>query len=351
MQSFQMETKSKAHYFDQIQVLRGVAAIMVVFHHSIGSLKYYHQISNPFLDLIGFVGRFGVDFFFVLSGFIITISANGKYGTSNSLKNYIINRVIRIYIPYLPIGIVMFLLCHFLSQYSNGNRLISTLTSLTLIPDGNPALSVAWTLTFEMFFYIVFCISFLSKKAWNYFVVFWCVIIIYFNYTETNLFNQQNSFMKILLSTYNLEFILGYILACLIITKVKIKPIFLWFSLLLFLSIFIFLKLKKIGYFYFDLNLIFVCVSFIIIYISILYDKKLNKKAIMMLIGNATYSIYLVHNPLQMIVIRMLPKINSQISSVLTLLLVILLSVGVGYLYSFIFEKKLISIIKAKLSL
>jgi peptidoglycan/LPS O-acetylase OafA/YrhL len=116
-----METKSKAHYFDQIQVLRGVAAIMVVFHHSIGSLKYYHQISNPFLDLIGFVGRFGVDFFFVLSGFIITISANGKYGTSNSLKNYIINRVIRIYIPYLPIGIVMFLLCHFLSQYSNGN--------------------------------------------------------------------------------------------------------------------------------------------------------------------------------------------------------------------------------------
>jgi peptidoglycan/LPS O-acetylase OafA/YrhL len=225
------------------------------------------------------------------------------------------------------------------------------LTSLTLIPDGNPALSVAWTLTFEMFFYIVFCISFLSKKAWNYFVVFWCVIIIYFNYTETNLFNQQNSFMKILLSTYNLEFILGYILACLIITKVKIKPIFLWFSLLLFLSIFIFLKLKKIGYFYFDLNLIFVCVSFIIIYISILYDKKLNKKAIMMLIGNATYSIYLVHNPLQMIVIRMLPKINSQISSVLTLLLVILLSVSVGYLYSFIFEKKLISIIKAKLSL
>ena len=39
MQSFQMETKSKAHYFDKIQVLRGVAAIMVVFHHSIGSLN------------------------------------------------------------------------------------------------------------------------------------------------------------------------------------------------------------------------------------------------------------------------------------------------------------------------
>ena len=346
-----METKSKAHYFDQIQVLRGVAAIMVVFHHSIGSLKYYHQISNSFLDLIGFVGRFGVDFFFVLSGFIITISANEKYGTSNSLKNYIINRVIRIYVPYLPIGIVMFLLCHFFPQYSNGNRLISTLTSLTLFPDGTPALSVAWTLTFEMFFYAIFCISFISKKAWNYFIVFWCVIIIYFNYIETNLFNEQNSFMKILLSTYNLEFILGYILACFIITKVKIKPVFLWISLLLFLSIFIFLKLKKTGYFYFDLNLIFVCVSFIIIYISIIYDNKLNKKAIMMLIGNATYSIYLVHNPLQMILIRFLPKIDTLISSLLTLLLVVLVSLGVGYFYSILFEKKLISIIKAKLSL
>jgi peptidoglycan/LPS O-acetylase OafA/YrhL len=157
-----MKTKSSTLYFDQIQVLRGVAALMVVFHHSIASLKYYHQFSNSFLDFIGSVGKFGVDFFFILSGFIISFSASEKYKTNSALKNYFLNRIIRIYVPYLPIGIVMLLLYNFLPHFSNGNRSISVLTSLTLIPEGNPALSVAWTLTFEVFFYIVFCISFIS---------------------------------------------------------------------------------------------------------------------------------------------------------------------------------------------
>lgn len=346
-----MKTNTKTLYFDQIQVLRGVAALMVVFHHSIGSLKYYHHINNFFLDLIGSFGKFGVDFFFILSGFIISFSAIEKYNSKNALKNYFLNRIIRIYVPYLPIGIVMLLLYSFLPHFSNGNRSISILTSLTLIPDGRPALSVAWTLTFEVFFYVVFCISFISKKAWNYFLMFWFVFIIFFNYIQVLPSYLQNACSKIFLSTYNLEFILGYLLACLVTSKFKIKSSYLWLGLVFFLSLFIILKLNKISYFYFDLNLIFVCVSFIIIYTSIIYDKKLNKKAIMMLIGNATYSIYLVHNPLQMIVIRLMPKINSQICSVLTLLLVILLSVGLGYLYSFIFEKKLISILRNKLKI
>jgi peptidoglycan/LPS O-acetylase OafA/YrhL len=246
---------------------------------------------------------------------------------------------------------VMLLLCHFLSQYSNGNRLISTLTSLTLIPEGNPALSVAWTLTFEMFFYIVFCISFISKKAWNYFLILWFLLIFYYNYVQVIPSLLQNSFSRIFLATYNLEFILGYLLACLVTSKLAIKKSFLWFAFLVLISLFIILKLNKISYFYFDLNLIFGCTSFIIIYLAILYNKKLNKKSLFMIIGNVTYSIYLVHNPLQMIVIRFLPKMDTLISSLLTLLLVLFISVGLGYFYSILFEKKLISIIKTKLSL
>jgi hypothetical protein len=346
-----MKTNSKTLYFDQIQVLRGVAALMVVLHHSIGSLKYYHHINNYFLDLIGSIGKLGVDFFFILSGFIISFSAIEKYNSNNALKNYFLNRIIRIYVPYIPIGTVMLLLYSFLPHFSNSNRSISTLSSLTLIPQGQPALSVAWTLIFEVFFYIVFCISFISKKAWNYFLFFWFLFIFYFNYIQVLPSFFQNAFSRIFLSTYNIEFILGYLLACLVTSKFKMKSSFLWFGLAVFSYLFLILKLNKISYFYFDLNLVFACVSFNIIYLAILYNKKLNRKALFMIIGNATYSIYLVHNPLQMIVIRLLPKINTQISSILALLLVIILSIGVGYLYSFIFEKKLIIILRNKLNI
>jgi len=346
-----MQTNTKTHFFDLLQVLRGVAAIMVVFHHSIGSLKYYHHINYPFLNFIGSVGKFGVDFFFVLSGFIISFSATEKYGTPNGIKNYFLNRIIRIYVPYLPIGIAMFLIYKLLPGYSNSDRSISLLTSLTLLPDGKPALSVAWTLTFEVFFYLFFCISFVSKKTWNYFLLFWSAVIIYFNYIEIFPSNLQNSFFKIFLSTYNLEFILGYILACLINSKIKIKEAILWFGLMIFSALFIMLKLNDRSYFNFDINLIFVCASFIIIYLAIRYNQKLNKNALVMIIGNATYSIYLVHNPLQMAVIRLIPNINTKISIVISLLLVVTLSIGIGFLYSLYFEKKLITVFRNKLKI
>ena len=168
-----MSSKHNSQYLDILQIFRGTAALMVVLHHTIGSLKYYHKIDYPFLDVVAYLGKFGVDFFFVLSGFIITYSAYYKYNEPNSFRNYIKNRLIRIYVPYLPIGVFMLFLYFFLPGISNNSRDISTLTSLTLIPYGNPALSVAWTLSFELIFYLLFSISFISKKSWYWFVLIW----------------------------------------------------------------------------------------------------------------------------------------------------------------------------------
>ncbi len=68
-----------------------------------------------------------------------------------------------------------------------------------------------------------------------------------------------------------------------------------------------------------------------------------------MLIGNATYSIYLVHNLLQMIVIRMYPKITSIASLFIAIAIELILSSAIGYLYYLIFEKKVMMKIKSKL--
>ena len=346
-----MEHKTKHHYLDVLQVLRGFAAHMVVVHHSVGSLKYYHKIQSPFLDFIGSTGKFGVDFFFVLSGFIISYSAFYKYNQPNAFRNYVANRLIRIYVPYLPIGVFMLLVYTFLPSFSNGNRTISTLTSLTLIPDGNPALSVAWTLSFELFFYLVFSISFFSKKVWTYFICIWTLFILTFNYGYNLIGTITNPFIKLVFSIYNIEFIIGYFLAWIVIKKISFNRSFIQIILISIIIIFVFLKINEIELFKFDLNFLFAFFTFIIVYIAIaFFNKKIKPVSLFMLIGNATYSIYLIHNPLQMIIFRLLPKIDSSFWVFSAILSVLILSSFIGYLYYLLFEKWAITMFKSKLN-
>lgn len=346
-----MDNNTKSKYLDILQIFRGIAALMVVLHHTITSIKYYHKIEYPLLNFIGAVGKYGVDFFFLISGFIISYAAFYKYNEPNSFSNYVKNRLIRIYVPYLPIGIFLLLLYTFFPGFSNGNRDLSVLTSLTLIPNGSPALSVAWTLSFEICFYILFSITFFSKKAWHYFLMLWFVLILVFNYvTFSNYQIIRNPFTNLIFSIYNIEFMLGYLLSGLIINNKKLNLSFGLFLISIFASAFGISLYFHFSLFDFSVNLLFSVFSFFIIYLSIShFNIRIDKKMIMMVIGNSTYSIYLVHNPLQMIIIRFFPKINTILSVLIALGVVLIMSCAVGYLYYYIFEKKGINFVKQKL--
>jgi exopolysaccharide production protein ExoZ len=66
-----------------IELSRGIAALIVVLFHTTGIMgldKYYAQ--KPVFDFWSF-GHAGVDFFFVLSGFIIHYT---QYNSSKSLR-------------------------------------------------------------------------------------------------------------------------------------------------------------------------------------------------------------------------------------------------------------------------
>lgn len=346
-----MNSAPKNQYLDILQLFRGTAALMVVLHHTIGSIKYYHKMQYPFLDYIAYLGKFGVDFFFVLSGFIITYSVYYKYNEPNSFGNYIKNRLVRIYIPYLPIGIFMLLIYTFLPGFSNSNRDISTLTSLTLIPYGNPALSVAWTLSFELLFYLLFSISFFSKKGWNWFVLLWFTAIIFFTHTTfASLPFLKIPFFRTLFSPYNIEFILGFVLAEVVVRKLKTSTLLLFLVLILAFLSFFYCTFNNLKFFTHDVNILFSIVAFLSIFIAIrIPNFKISKASVMMMVGNATYSIYLIHNFLQMILIRFFPKITTIIGVLAALILVLILSCYVGYGYYLVFEKRAIQLIKSKL--
>lgn len=143
-----------------LQVGRAIAALLVLLHHISINAPYYYG-GEAFNSIFHF-GHVGVDFFFVLSGFIIYWVHSSDKESLESAKIYFWKRFIRIYPPFILISVVLLIAYTLMPNLSHSDREISILSSLFLVPtQGSPALSVSWTLMHELLFYILFLCFFL----------------------------------------------------------------------------------------------------------------------------------------------------------------------------------------------
>ena len=83
-----------------IQAARGIAALLVVAYHAERALSLPQYVGRMPLDGITGFGHAGVDFFFVLSGFIILTVHGVDLGQPGRFRRYAARRVCRIYPPY-----------------------------------------------------------------------------------------------------------------------------------------------------------------------------------------------------------------------------------------------------------
>lgn len=139
-----------------IQILRGLAAVWVVVFHAIGESPHPYPVS-PFLEYVGRYGYFGVDLFFVLSGFVICYSVHAK---PISATTFFMRRAERIVPPYLVLTIVLFLVMLafpniFHSMKASLDHFVRSATYLSFTRYEYPVLYVGWTLEYEMFFYLM----------------------------------------------------------------------------------------------------------------------------------------------------------------------------------------------------
>lgn len=143
--------------FNSLQGLRGIAALAVVLFHLRGvEIKY---LQGPaVLDAIGRYADAGVDLFFVLSGFVMTTIAAGRYTTPGAGSQFLIKRAWRVLPLYWIFTTVVLLLMVFVPSIVNSSYAgQSALASYLLIPHGQlPLLTVGWTLVHEAYFYLVF---------------------------------------------------------------------------------------------------------------------------------------------------------------------------------------------------
>jgi peptidoglycan/LPS O-acetylase OafA/YrhL len=100
----------KKRYFPNLNGIRCIAALLVVFHH-LEQAKHAFGIDNLYdITIIKHAGRLGVGLFFVLSGFLITyllLEEKGRFGDVDAKKFYL-RRVFRIWPIYFLIIILSF---------------------------------------------------------------------------------------------------------------------------------------------------------------------------------------------------------------------------------------------------
>lgn len=90
---------TKPHY-ELLDGLRGVAALLVVFYHIFEGLSF--AAGGTLITVINH-GYLAVDFFFILSGFVIGYAYDDRLGKSMSLGNFFKRRLIRLH-PMIVMG-------------------------------------------------------------------------------------------------------------------------------------------------------------------------------------------------------------------------------------------------------
>lgn len=152
--------QQKSYYFDTIDILRGFAAISVVVYHVIEHFQWNNFPATwPWLWFR--VGWMGVDLFFVISGFVIGLSAFSeidKRGEHAFRPGFFRRRLARIVpLHYLTMLVfIAFISPHLLFQHLLVNLGSHLLFLHNLVPQLHGAINGSnWSLATEMQFYVL----------------------------------------------------------------------------------------------------------------------------------------------------------------------------------------------------
>jgi exopolysaccharide production protein ExoZ len=154
-------------YLGRVQVLRFFAASAVLFAH------LQHEVIAGLPQGSGFKpfslidGGFGVDLFFVISGFIMYHVSADKFGQAGAPREFLVRRYFRV-APLYYLASVLMLAATFtfggavsIARPDLGHVVSSFLfvPSLNALGQPVPVLKLGWTLNFEAYFYVVFALA------------------------------------------------------------------------------------------------------------------------------------------------------------------------------------------------
>lgn len=322
-----------------LQVLRGLAALSVVYCHiGIGTARTF--------------GTFGVDLFFVLSGFVIAMASEKNI----SAMQFAINRITRVVPLYwlMTTGLLVILFLRPELLKSTTASIPNYLKSIFFIPyfreNGplQPMLFVGWTLNYEMLFYAMATLALAISPARFFYVT--CLLV-------TSMFGlgfllpDGTPYAEFLQSSLIFEFLLG-----MAIFKIKdvawMRQIPMSIIAIAIVSLYAIMALCEIN----ALGSRFVAFGIpasLIVLLALQLEPlfpKLNSIFAMVLIhiGNASYATYLSHVFVVESVRKFLPRFTNglTIESPIGVVLAISFSLAVGGLIYICLDKPSVKLAK-----
>lgn len=342
---------SSGSFIPEIDGLRFVAILSVVLFHLYGFIEYkdnsFYNSSYNFNFVLNLIknGNFGVELFFVLSGFILGLPFARYYllnGSIISIKSYFLRRLSRLEPPYIIVMFSLLIGSIFISKnlsITDGTQ--SFLASIGYMHNfiyAEPSLinTVAWSLEIEIQFYILapllsLFFSIKNNITRRTLLIFTTLFFSVFSILTTL------PFLSIL--DYLQYFLLGFLLVDFYLLEgVKNKTSILRniFTIISFLIIFSFNEKYFNTNFQKSLWNISVLILIFSAYYNVILRKSLrffSKRAITN-VGGMCYTIYLIHfaiisfigNPLLSIQFSSNPILNIGLYSVIILSSILLFS-------------------------
>lgn len=292
----------KTNKYYSVELLRFMTALAVlIFHyqhfffpyHSLSKLNILENINmQPFYEYLNFFYNFGnngVPMFWTISGFVF---AHVYLEKNIDIKEYFINRFSRLYplhfFTLIVVSFIQFLNIYFINNFQiyQNNDIYHFLLNFFFISSwglekGFSFNNPIWSVSVEVLVYLIFYFTITFIKKYNFkFLILFSIILFILDQSSYNFFFSKCArlfFYGIIIYKINL----------LKISKQKLTILSL---------IFLIIGLKT------GLKTFLVYPSILLFFVSIeSYFFKFNKA--FEILGNQTYSMYLLHVPVQLIII------------------------------------------------
>lgn len=322
------------------------AAAVAAFHLSLGmGLARYggKEVFGEYTRL----GNRGVDFFFVLSGFIILFAHHEDIDKPSAWGKYVYRRFVRLYPIYWLYTLVFVALLAILG--GTDAKMPTTFgdwaTSLSLVrfTGGEPPLQVAWTLFHEVAFYAVFSILIISRRAG--FVAlgaFMLVAILFYQYPAEG----SRSPLNVYTAAYNLFFLLGM---CSFWLYRRGGNGLIEFSIGLFITVAA-LRTIPLPHQLSPLLLVFGFSVFLAGIAKLEQSGQFKIPLFLAFIGDASYTIYLTHVSFEGLLLKIAMKISlpHRIGYESTFFLVFAGTISLGCVAYYLIERPLLDTLRQK---
>ena len=325
-----------------IQISRGLAAVAVAFYHVY--LLFYQKFGVETFEGVAKFGFLGVPYFFVLSGFIITLMHWGDLGRPERLSAYLWRRFVRLY-PVYWIFTAAFVAAALagLGDAELDPRPVALIQNIALVhftPSFSEApLKVAWTLFYEVRFYILFAIAILSPRIGALIAVAWIAACL--------TLSPGNALLNELLAYWSFAFLFG-VIAALAYRRLDPRHAIVVLAIGLGLCIFIFVGEPLMAHDSRSLRVFPISAGFACIVLALALFETSGRAfggELALLLGDASYSIYLVHSAAISVAVILIARLglNDHIPHWLMFFPVLAGAVGAGVLAHWLVERPLLN--------